>query len=265
MHRFGLLLTVTLFSFIGACNQASLMRRWTPPGDESAAKNYVDLLRQHKFDQITRELDPSLVDSGTRETLAQMASEFPNGAPESVKVVGAHIFHGNDYSTTDLSLEYQFPARWLFVELSTKRVGTRVSIIGFHVTQMSESLEERNRFTLVGKSPLQYSILALALCSFGFSLYVFVACIRTKNIRRKWLWALFILVGVEKLAVNWNTGQLTVGILAIQIPCFSASHPLYGPWTIGAFFPLGAVVFLRRRKKMPLASQSVPTQVGLAE
>jgi hypothetical protein len=262
VRRFRIASTIVLCSFIGACNQADLMRRWTPPEAESAAKKYVDLLRQGQFDQITRDLDPSLLDSSTHRTLVEMASEFPNGIPESIKVVGLHIRNSNESSTTDISLEYQFPNRWLVAELSTKKAGSRVSIIGFHVTPISESLEDQNRFTLVGKTPFQYCVLALALCSLLFTLYMAVICLRTKNVRRKWLWTLFILTGVEKLAVNWNTGQLTIGILAFQIPCFLASHPLYGPWTIGAFFPLGAVLFLNRRKKIMATSDSMPAQSG---
>jgi hypothetical protein len=75
-------------------------------------------------------------------------------------------------------------------------------------------------------------------------------------VKRRWLWILFILAGVEKLAVNWSTGQLTFGIIAINIPCFQAMRSPYGPWTIGAFFPLGAVLFLERQRKMKTIAKS---------
>jgi len=35
-------------------------------------------------------------------------------------------------------------------------------------------------------------------------------------------------------------------------------HPLYGPWTVAAYFPLGAIVFLHRRWKMKIDGESIP-------
>ncbi len=71
----------------------------------------------------------------------------------------------------------------------------------------------------------------------------------------KWLWMLFVLVGVGKLAVNWGTGEWTYQLLAIQIPCFTMTRPLYGTWTIGAYLPVGAILFLNHRSKMKLSRE----------
>jgi hypothetical protein len=248
--RFKCLVGIAFCAFLVGCDQAALMKRWTPPEAESIARNYVDLLRQGKFDQIERDLDSSVTDSDVRDTFAKMAAIFPTENPESVKVVGAHIFHGQEYSTTDITLEYQFPSKWLLVSVVTRRQGDLSTVVGFHVNPTPDSLENLNKFTLVGKSAVQYLILTLTVCSLLFSFYVLVLCIRTKNGKTKWLWMLFILVGVGKLAVNWTTGQWTFTLLAIQIPCATANHPFYGPWTVAAFLPLGAILFLNHRWKL---------------
>lgn len=52
--------------------------------------------------------------------------------------------------------------------------------MGFNVTPIANSLENLNRFTLTGKSALQYSVLALAILVRGLILYALVLCIRTK-------------------------------------------------------------------------------------
>jgi len=190
-----------------------------------------------------------------------MAAIFPTENPLSVKVVGAHVFHGQEYSTTDISLEYQFPNKWLLVSVLTRRKNDISTVVGFHVNPMSDSLESLNRFTLVGKSAPEYLILTLAACSFVFSLYVVVLCIQTKNVRAKWLWMLFILLGVGKLAVDWRTGQWTYQLFAIQIPCFTMTRPLYGSWTVGTYLPLGAILFLNHRWKMKVSGKLIDPPV----
>jgi hypothetical protein len=247
---------VAFCSFLVGCNQTTLIRKLTPPEDESIVRSYVNLLMQGKYRQIENALDPSVVDANTPDTLAKMSAMFPTEPPKSIKVVGVNLSHGPQYAESNITLEYEFPNKWLLANVDIRRKGPAVTIVGFHVDQMSDSLENINKFKLAGKSPLQYSILALAVGSLVFSLSVFILCIRTKDLKRKWLWALCTLVGVEKLAVNWGTGQLTFGILAVYIPCVTATHPPYGPVTLGVCIPLGAILFLYRRKKLRALSRA---------
>lgn len=92
--RFKCLVGIAFCAFLGGCDQASLMKKWTPPEAEAIARGYVDLLRQGKVDQIERDLDSSVADSNVRDTFTKMAAIFPTENPESVNVVGVHIVHG---------------------------------------------------------------------------------------------------------------------------------------------------------------------------
>ena len=188
--------------FLG-CNQADLMsnlvKKGTPPEAESTARCYVNLLRQGKFDRIKSDLDPSVVDSNLRDELTQMAALFPSENPKSVKVVGVDLSNSKDYSKTTITLEYQFRNKWLLVSFATQNTRNMSGIVDFRVIPIADSLENIHKFTLVGKNGVQYSILMLAVCSAMFSFYVLVQCIRTKDLRMKWLWMLLVLVGVEKV------------------------------------------------------------------
>jgi hypothetical protein len=247
--------------FLG-CDQAKLMKILTPPDAESSARYYVDLLRQGKFDEIQRDMDPSIVDANLRDTLAKMAAIFPTDDPKSIKVVSVHRSNGKDYSKTEITLEYQFPRKWLLVSFATQNTRNMSGIVKFRVTPIADSLENIHKFTLVGKSAVQYSILMLGVCSQVLSFYALILCIRAKHVKRKWLWMLVVLVGVEKVAVNWETGQLTFGILSINFPfVVLGNHIPYGPWTIGVCIPLGAILFLRRQKKLRISAESIPLPV----
>jgi hypothetical protein len=137
--------------------------------------------------------------------------------------------------------------------------------LGPFVPPIADSLENLNKFTLVGKSALQYLMLACDVGSLVFTLYVFALCIRWKDMKPKWLWLIIVLVGVGKFAVNWGTGQWTYQLIAIQIPCFSMTRPFCGPWTVAAYVPLGAIAFLHRRWKMKITGESIPPPIHAPE
>jgi hypothetical protein len=253
--RFSRLASIALCAFLVGCDQATLMKKFTPQEDESVARGYVELLRQGKFDQIEHDLDPSLADSNVRDTFSKMAAFFPADTPESV---GAHMSHVQESSRADITFEYQFPSEWLLVDVVTQKQRGVSTVVGFSVIPIPDSLENLNKFTLAGKSALQYLTLTCAVGSLLFTFYVFALCIRSKDVKPRWLWSIIVLVGVGKFAVNWVTGQWTYQVIAIQIPCFSMIRPFYGPWTVAAYVPLGAIAFLHRRWKMKVTGESIP-------
>lgn len=239
------------------CDQAALVKRFASPEDEANARRYIDLLRQGKFAQIERDLDPSLVDSNIQDTLGRMAAMIPPEGPKSIKVVGAHTFRGPDVSRTNITLEYEFPSKWVLADVTTQKKEGSFTVVGFHVTPIADSLENLNKFTLVGKGKVQYFVLMLAILATLFSLYALVLCMRAKNIKNKWLWVIFVLVGVGKLAVNWTTGEWGFQTIAFQIPCGTASAQLYGPWVVAVSLPLGAIVFMLHREGSETSQASV--------
>jgi hypothetical protein len=184
---------------------------------------------------------------------------FPAGEPKSVKVVDVKFLHHEDVWIHSLTLEYEYPEMWLLATVSIKRMNGFTTIAGLNVTPIADSLESINTFSLAGKSALQYLILALALAGPIFCIYVLVVCVRTRNQNRKWLWAIFILFGVGRLAINWTTGEPTFTPLAVNIPCGSfTAIPAYGPWTVAVFLPLGAILFLMKRS-MSATPMAVPS------
>lgn len=237
------------------------MKKMVPPADEAFARESTDLLRQKRFEQVQRELDPSIADANAEETLKTMAAMFPAEEPKSVKVVDIKFLRHQGVSTHSLTLEYEFADTWLLVNIGIKRLNGASTIAAFNVTPIADSLESVNRFSLEGKGSVQYLMLVLALAAPIFSFYVLVVCLRTKGQPFKWLWAIFILFGVGRLAVNWTTGELGFTPLALHVPCASMTAvPAYGPWVIAVSFPLGALLFLALRNTNAMASQSQSPQ-----
>ena len=248
LRRINLIGILSLVFFTG-CNQASLMEKIAPQ-EESRAKSYIDQLRQNKFDQIEKDMDPSVEDADLHNTLVEIAAFFPHRDPVSVKVVGANIFNRGDTSTAGITLEYEFPGKWLLANVSTQTRDGVTTITGISVTPLQDSLENLNRFTFAGKGDVQYITLLLALLGLLVSVYAFILCLRTKIEKKKWLWALLTLCGLCRLSVDWTTGKPFFTVLAFQLPVATAGAVPYGSWVIHVSLPLGAIAFLILRRKI---------------
>jgi hypothetical protein len=248
---------VALIIGIAGCSKQELLQKFASPEEQAVARSYFDLLRQQQYEAIEKAMDPSISGPSVHQTLVAMAAAMPAGNPISVTLVGAQRFKSTDYSTVNLSFEYRFPAKWLVTNVALKNQGNRTTIVGFHIYPEAASLQEQYRFTLGGKAPLQYLVLALAIVVPVFILYALVVCIRTRLKGKKWPWILFILLGFGRFSVNWTTGHWSFGLVSIQLFGVSGAAQLYGPWIIAVSFPIGAVIFLLRKKTLGAAdSQS---------
>jgi hypothetical protein len=227
------------------------MQKLASPNEQATARAYIDQLRSRDFAGIEKAADTTIAGPALDATLGKMVDLIPGGAPTSVKLVGAQRSSMSDVTTLNLNFEYQFPDRWIVANVATKSKEGVTTIIGFHVYPKSSSLESANRFTLSGKSVLQYVVLGAAIAAALFTLVVLIVCIRTKMKRRKWLWMLFILFGFGKLSVNWTTEQW--GFTALMAQLFSASAaamPPYSPWIVSVSLPLGAILFLIGQRRL---------------
>ena len=217
--------------------------------DQAIARNYIDLLRERRFDEIEQATHPSLR-SQLRDVLGQMADALPESDPTSITLVGAHKATNNGNLTTNLTFEYGFGEEWFVINLAWLGGDDAVSIVGFNVYPIAESLEHMNKFELAGKSPTHYLFLALVGALPIFSIYALIVCARTRMAGRKWPWILFILFGVGNFALNWTTGEWQFAPLQVQLLSASASANLYGPWLLSVSVPLGALLFLSLRRRL---------------
>jgi hypothetical protein len=249
------LLVLALVGLV-ACSQEELLQKFSSPQDQAIAKGYLDQLRARRFEEIEKALDPSIRTANIRDTLTKMAELIPAREPTSIKLVGAHKFLGTDITTVNTTFEYSFGDKWLLANVAVQEKNGAKTIVGFNVNPITQSLEVQNRFTLVDKSTAHYTVLLAAVAAALITLYSLVACARTKSLKRKWLWIVFILVGFGKVAVNWATGEWGIAPLSVQLFSASAMAPLYGPWTIAVSIPLGALMFLFYRRSRLAKSES---------
>lgn len=248
MIRFVSLL-VALFLTAG-CSQAALMERFIPEEEAVFARSYLALFQARDFAAIEGSIDPKLKDQQLRAKLEQMAALFPTETPREIRIVGAQTNTVNDTTTVTLLFEYEYSNTWLLADVVLQKTDSGPLVKGVHVQPRNESLAQTNRFTLNGKSLVHYGILAGAIIVPLVMLWAGVLAFRTPIPKRKWLWILFILTGFIQVSLDWTTGRLNVNPLSFQfLGAGFMKSGAYAPVIIITSVPLGAIVFLLRRKK----------------
>jgi len=251
--RFALsALAVVLLVTSAGCMQSSY-DSFAPKEDVAVAKGYIDDLRAGRVGEIEALADPTIQSPDLHATLLKIASVFPAGEPKSIKIVGVNLGK-TPYSTSDnLSFEYEYANEWVLTNVAVQKKDGKSTIFGIGAYPLSDSLEHANRFTFSGKGITAYLFLVLAVLVPLFIIGVLVLCIRTKDLRRKWLWVIFILLGIGGFTLNWTTGQVTWQLLHFQVVGAGFFTVLYGPVTITVAAPVGAVWFLIKWLRRPLS------------
>jgi hypothetical protein len=250
-------LLLALLVVVAGCSRPNPILSQVSAADQALALYYVDQLRARNFDDIDRAALPSVRGPKLYDALLKMADTMPEkDAPTSRKLVGAQLGKNDEGTITNLVFEYDFSGKWVLANVALLRKPDAVSLTALSVRAIPESLEERHRFTLAGKSAKHYAVLALAILFPLLTLYALVTAVRTK-MEKAWmksLWILFILFSVGSFSVNWTTGETLFLPFTIRLFGAAVASILYGPWFLAVSFPLGAVVFLVRRKMLAPAA-----------
>ncbi|HZP65965.1 MAG TPA: hypothetical protein VFB32_06615 [Rudaea sp.] len=246
MYRICCVLT---FILLAACSREQMLQKFSTPQDQAEAKHYVELLRTRQFGEFRKVTNTAIPRENLFAELDAMAKRIPEGEPKSIKLVGAVRSTDNGETSVRTTLEYEFDGGWMLAVVKIEDPEGARRLIGFNIVPEKQSLEQANRFDFRGKGFAQYFVFCAAILGVTITVWALVLCARTRNLHRKWLWVLFILCGFCELAVNWSTGDWSFSPAAVQL--FSASFvaPFYGAVTISTSLPLGAILFLWRRRR----------------
>jgi len=251
-----------LLAAAAGCDQQAWFERFAPKEEVETAKAYLALFPKGDFDTIEKSIDPSLQGPGLRPKLQQIAATFPREAPSAVRLMGYQSNTTGNTTLHSVSLEYEYPSSWLVANVVLEKTPAGSVVKAVQVKPEKESLARVNRFTFEGKGPAHYAVLAAAILIPLFIVFTVVVAARTPIPKRKWLWIVFVLLGFVQLSFNWTTGDFATSLLSIDL--LGAGFVKAGPFAPVIFtvsIPLGAVVFLVRRKRWlaPPAQENPPS------
>lgn len=239
-----------LLALLAGCDQQAMFEKFIKK-ESAIAKTILSQLSAKDYGAVEKQLDPSIKNASVQAALEQMAAMFPPGEPASINTVGANTSTLNGITTYNLTFEHEYSNAWLLTNVVLQRRNAQVTVLGLHVNPMKQSLKELNRFTFAGKGILHYIVFALAIAIPLFIVFTLVLCFKTPIAKRKWLWLLFVALGFVQLSLNWTDG--TYGIQPISFALLGAGFFSAGPYAPIVFniaFPLGAVIFLFKRRSL---------------
>ena len=246
-----ILVAIAVTLAIGCGSGEYLPESFVPKEADRFARDYIELIRTKRYTEARDLLDARIRTPDSLDTLRILGDWLDKGVPLSIHTVGASTSIGTDQRRYDLSYEIHLTNEWILASVVILKTGGNLSVYGIHLNPLPSSLETLNAFTLRGKTTRHYVVLGLMAVAGVLTLIAFVVAVRTK-LRRKWLWLLFILVGVGHISINWTTGQISIQPIYFVFCSIGAFRPLYGAWLLHVAFPLGAVMFLVRRKQVQL-------------
>lgn len=239
---------------MAGCNFKEITKAWinkiTPPEDDVFARDLITKLQDENYDFIMQNFDKTALGNTPQTTLQKLYKYIDHDRPKSIKLVGCKILSMRGKRRTDLTYQLEFPNSWYTSNITIITQGSVKKAIGFRLNKIPNSLEEINKFTLKEKTYFHYLILINAIGIPIFVIYSLVLCLKTK-IKRKWFWIPFILIGIGALNLNWTTGQKGIELISFRIPGAGiVKYGVYSPWILSVSFPLGALLFLNKRKKL---------------
>jgi len=258
---------VLLFAMVSlsGCDQAAVFEGFIQKEEARQAQDLVARIAAHDYAAIEEALDPAWRTAETRAQLEAMGKLVPAQAPESVHVVGFQSMTSAAATRYNITLEYEYATSWMLAAVVLDRRDGKLMLEGINFQPRSLSMAAENRFSFDGKGPLHYLVFALTVAVPLLVLYALVLCIRTRFPRRKWLWILFVAVGWVQFHFNWSTGALNVQPVSFMLlgAGFLKSGPV-APWVFTFSLPLGAILFLVRRRSL-LQQEKTPPEGGVAE
>jgi hypothetical protein len=241
---------VLLLALTAGCARLGLSGRQAPAEDIAFAKQYLALFPTRSYPAMEMGMDASMKDPQIRQKLVQMASLFPAGEPTAVTLIASTTRRSGSTSTSNLSFQYQYPGRWLLANVVVERKGQAPVVKGVQVQPLRDSLDRINRVSFAGLGPAHYAVVAVAGIVMLFVLYTFILAIRSPAPGMKWVWAIFVLVGVGRFGFNWTTGILSIIPLSIELFGSGFSRPTpFDPLVITTTIPIGAIVYLIQRRE----------------
>lgn len=241
----GIVLTLT------ACSQQAFFDKIVPQEENTFAQEMFTQLSQKNYVAVEKYLSPELQDESTRTTLIKMAALFPRETVKEVNLIHAQKTLFKDDVTYHLIFEYEYSDQWLINKISLRQHDNTISIIGMHTEPVDRALSKVNAFTFKDKGFIHYLTFILAIFIPLFIIYVFILCIRTPMQKRKWLWLLFISLGFIKFSLNWTSGSYAIQPMSfLLLGAGYFQDNLYSPIILQISLPLGAILFLYRRRSL---------------
>ncbi len=213
---------------------------------EALARPFQQLMARHD-EALQNSFVEGLDLSKSASTFEAMRNAVPAGTPKIQRLLRWTVFVESQGSTTLSGVhEAEYPSGPVRVETRIYRTDAASDwkLVDLHVRSATWQELAVVRPSFFEMPLLVYAVLALMGISVLLIWATAVACLLLDKVRLRWLWLLFILVGVGVLRVDLM-GMWDISLVHVQL--FGVSYIWAGsafePWVLGVSVPLGAILF----------------------
>lgn len=235
--------------FLSGClGYETLIRNFLPPEIDQFSREVIGMAKERNWNGILMWLDDSIKSGEAKATFLKIFDYMDRGEIAEIITTGVHVHRFENTVTYSITYQLTYPEHFQVVNMVVADSGGGPLVKGFHVNDIPDSLDRLNRFTFKGKSYSHYLFLGLNVLYIGFIVLAFVVCLRTRNLKRKWLWAIISLLGAGEILFNWTTGAWQFKLLnfGFNISAFMPATP-YTAVILKFYIPVGGILFFIKR------------------
>jgi hypothetical protein len=247
-----------LLSISGCMDHEKMIKKFLPNHIDSFAKESIELAKRKDIDGILSRINESTKNAQLEGTFSKLFAYMDKGEVVSIIATAVHLNKFNENTTYNLTYQIQYPEAYQLVNIVLFENSNGISIKGFHVNDIPDSLDVLNKFTFTGKSFKHFLFFTLTVSYIFIIVTAFIVCLRTKNLKGKWPWAILTILGVGEFLFNWTTGAWEIKPLSFgfKISIFVQPTPDMPP-ILAFYFPLGAILFFVKKATLGKARKTI--------
>jgi hypothetical protein len=234
-------------TLVAACDQRAMIDKMTPQAEDAFAKHFVELIQKRDFAAVEKQFEDGALTDEQRQRIPSLAATIPVDPPLSIVTEGVHTSRNAAGVTTELSYQYEFPDRWLGIDLTiAQKPNFALQIQGLNIARLPGSLKEINAFRFGGRPLSAYLIAGMTVIVILFIVVSAIVCLLTPRPRWWWklVWCLAMFVGLSRFTVNWTNGKTGLVPINLDLPdAWIGRLGPDGPFYFQVAIPIGAIVY----------------------
>ena len=237
-------LAAVMLGLLTACSLPKL-----DPVDDAAVRRVFAEIQSGDIATLQANATKDMQGPAAATQLQQLHALVPQGQPKSVTTTGySRMVSTGQGETLEVVQDYDFGDRVALVDTTMARAaaGQGWAARGINVRVATRQQLAAHAFTLQGKPLSCYLALAALAASLGLMVAALVKVIRTRGLKRKWLWGILSFIGLISFHLNWTSGVWLIQWVTIQIVgagVVRGASP-FSDWMVTFTFPLGALLIL---------------------
>jgi hypothetical protein len=238
-------LAMLLFVALCACSRQAMLDKIAPPPEQALARTAIADVAAGRAQHLAALMPPPLA-AQIGPAMPQMQRLLPRGR---LRLLEARFLENatSGVKRTDMLWEASDGAHYAFVTTVVLTQGANRQLLTLFIQPTRGPAESLYPFDLAGKSFGHYLMLLLCAASAATCLTACVLAIRSRFIRRRWLWAAGSLIGFGLVSIRWDTGELYFKLVNVELlGAMAARTAIVAPWQVGFGIPVFAILFLAK-------------------